>query len=157
MVSPRPFQLFSTDFRILISDRWNNTTYIAFGLSIILSSFAQEPAGKRASSPDLPYIEQALEMLEVMSECSVARNISIFVRELLEMLLTPCDPHVNHADEVDAALGQLDSSLGLEAGTGDHPGGFNADLITFNFFDDIFPASLDGTQHGFQDSTRAWV
>ncbi|KAF1808095.1 hypothetical protein P152DRAFT_462900 [Eremomyces bilateralis CBS 781.70] len=66
---------------------WNNTTYIAFGLSILVATFSREPAIARPKSAILLYINQAIEVLGVMDECPVACNIGKFIRELVDTLL----------------------------------------------------------------------
>jgi hypothetical protein len=64
-----------------------NTTYVVLGLSVFLSKLAQEPLHMRPSSECFEYIQQSLEILDAMEECSVALKISQFAKEVLTALL----------------------------------------------------------------------
>jgi hypothetical protein len=138
---------------------WNNTTYITFGLSILLSTFAREPAATRQSSIYLPCINQALEVLAVMDECEVARNIAVFVQELVTSLLPsagqsgPLGETYHVQNELDPSQADLGT---LPAQSSD----FGYDFNAFNFFDVNDPMLYQGGNQdtglqGFVDSHQS--
>ncbi|KAF1988448.1 hypothetical protein K402DRAFT_461868 [Aulographum hederae CBS 113979] len=139
---------------------WNNTTYIAFGLSILLSLFAREPIKARPLSENLAHIEKALELLEVMNECSVARNIGNLARELVDTLLTARTDDqgsVESLSQLDMSMGinveppnQWDTPMGFDVGEG----GMNVDFNSFNFFE-TFPLAFETTD-GPEQNGNPW-
>jgi hypothetical protein len=116
-----------------------------FGLSILLSSFAREPIATRPSSADIPHIEQALGMLDVMGECSVARNVGNFVRELVDVLINAKSRQADQGSGVESNLAELDPSMSLALGEVSERGAFSFDFNTFtgfNFFDETLQAGF---------------
>jgi len=87
-------------------------------MSILLSIFAREPLATRQSSAYLPYINQALETLNVMRDCRFARNIHNFVRELVDTLPNPVKrlPDNQHGTSVtfDLRLSRSVGDFGLD-------------------------------------------
>jgi hypothetical protein len=115
-------------------NRWNSTTYIVFGLSILLSAFAREPLDIRHSSMYLQYINRAIEMLGIMGECRVALSIRTLVQELVDTLLQPIEQPAANLPGTNTGFGEfIDDPLR----------GFGFDLNTVNFFGANFPAMLD--------------
>ncbi|KAF1810918.1 hypothetical protein P152DRAFT_460211 [Eremomyces bilateralis CBS 781.70] len=116
---------------------WNNTTYLTFGLSIILSAFYHEPVTTRPYSANLLYINQAIEILGAMEECRVARNIGKFARELVGELL---------AGQMDGGSGSQTASAPLEPSVPWLADGFSDPHFEFNVFDENFPMWLDDVE-----------
>jgi hypothetical protein len=123
-----------------------------FGLSILLSSFAGEPIAARRGSADLPYIEQALGMLDVMSECSVARNVGKFVRELMDMLVNTKTRHSGQGTTAESDSAVLNPSVSVAFGDVSEMGGFGFDINSFTLFNDTFLSGLEGVYNGFQEN-----
>jgi hypothetical protein len=117
-----------------------------FGLSILLSSFAGEPIATRPLSADLPHIEQAMGVLDVMGEFSVARNVATFVRELLDVLINAKSRQSDQASGLELNFAELDPSMSLALGEVSETGAFSFDFNnpfkTFNFPDDPFQGAL---------------
>ncbi|KAF2663807.1 hypothetical protein BT63DRAFT_112372 [Microthyrium microscopicum] len=118
----------------------HNTTYIALGLLVFLSDLAQESPDVRKSSPHIEYINQSLEVLDTIEECSVAHKIGHFVADYSSSLL---------GDSTEAKQQQVDQSL-LNV-----PGLPFTDFATFlqgyNGDYQIDPDTFDFFEHGLSD------
>jgi hypothetical protein len=73
-------------------------------------------------------------MLDLMGECSVARNVAAFVRELVDVLI---HAKSGQSGQVHLNLADLDPSLPLALSDGAFGFDFNA-FKTFDFSDDPF-------------------
>lgn len=116
-----------------------------FGLAILLILFSQEPMEERSTSVNVPHIEKALEVLEVMDECSVERNMSRLAREVVNTLPTAAignQGDLEHPKQPEAFMGQDTSDSG-----------FNADFNAFGFFN-AFPLGLEMTDF-FEEDDRS--
>ncbi len=85
----------------------------------------------------LPYINKALELLDIMGECRVARSIHTFVLELVDTLLQPTER---------PSTDQPGTSIAFDEYVGDPLSDLGIDLNTFNFFGANFSTMLDDAE-----------
>ena len=115
--------------------RGHNTTYIALGLLVFLSDLSREPLEVRKYSLNVGYINQSLEVLEAIEECSVAQKISHFVAEFSASLLgdstTEMQPQTERSLLAVPGLPVPDFVAFFSA----NPGEYQIDSDTFNFFE----------------------
>jgi hypothetical protein len=115
--------------------RGYNTTYVALGTLVFLSTLTREPYETRQNSPHFESINQALEVLEAMEDCDVARKIGQFVKEYLATLLDGgMAPDQSQGDQFPLAVPNFPFS-DLAAFLAEHPDGYQAHIDTFNFFE----------------------
>src|SRR4051812_2294901 len=63
-----------------------NTAHVTLALLVFLSDLSTQPAHQRKCSEHFQYINQGLEILEAMEECSAAQKIGHSVREFVASL-----------------------------------------------------------------------
>jgi hypothetical protein len=104
-------------------------------LLVFLANLAREPLETRKSSLNIGYINQSLEVLEAIEECSVARKIGQFVTEFLESLLG--NGTSSNQQSIDQSLLSEPSLLfsDFAAFFSGYTGDYRTEMDRFNFFE----------------------
>jgi hypothetical protein len=107
-------------------------------VSVLLSHIARKPFPTRQDSEELGIVEQSLEILTVMEECTVARKIREYAREVVTLLRSDSDatdPPQSHrypAVAQSTAFADFNNLLSAHGAELDHS------FSGFNFYDGGF-------------------